>query len=352
MISEASTIKTYSLKTFFLISLCSLFLTGCFFSKENKTDIKEIRGEVFGSFYIVKYRGDLETSEFSQELDTFFKKFNDEFSTYQADSLISKFNQSASQIKIKTSHRFIEMLKFSQELFNQTQGAFDPTLRPVIKLWGFGGGEKKGAPSEASLKVAREKVGFNLVKWDESSLEVWKVREGVELDLNAHAPGWAADLMGKMLEQHQIHNYMVDISGELILKGEKAPGREWVVGIETPSKDYAQGVQLALKLKDQAIATSGNYRQFFNDKGERKSHIIDPRTGRPVAHQITSASVIASTAAIADAWSTAIMVLGQEGIKLAEKNGIKVYLLEAIKPGEYRPIISPSMETFIQKARL
>ncbi len=342
----------YSVKPIFLIIFSSLFLTGCFFSNEKKPEIQEIRGEIFGSYYIVKYRGDLDTSDFIQELDTFFKKFNDEFSTYQADSLISKFNQLAPQKKIKTSHRFIEMLKFSQELFHQTQGAFDPTLGPVIKLWGFGGGEKRGPPSEASLKEAREKVGFSHVKWNELNLEVWKVREGVELDLNAHAPGWAADLMGKMLEQHQIHNYMVDISGELIIKGEKAPGREWIVGIETPSKEYAQGVHLALKLKDQAIATSGNYRQFYNDNGERKSHIIDPRSGKPVAHQITSASVIASTAAIADAWSTAIMVLGQDGIELAEKNGIKVYLLEAIKPGEYRPIISPSMETFIQEASL
>jgi thiamine biosynthesis lipoprotein len=342
----------YFLKPILLISLSGLFLTGCFFSNEKKSKIQEIRGEIFGSYYIVKYRGELNPSIFTQELNVFFKKFNDEFSTYQSDSLISRFNQLPDNQKIKTSQRFIQMLEFSQELFTHTQGAFDPTLGPVIKLWGFGGGEKRGAPSEALLRKVRQKVGFRHIKWDEISLEAWKLRDGVELDLNAYAPGWAADLIGEMLDLHQIENYMVDISGEIIIKGEKAPGREWIIGIETPSKTYAQGVQMALKLKDQAIATSGNYRQFFDDNGERRSHIIDPRTGKPVVHNITSASVIGATAAEADAWSTAIMVLGQEGIDLAEKNGIKVYLLEAIKPGEFKPIISPSMKTFIQQAHL
>lgn len=342
---------------FAFIILSSLFLTGCFVSEDpkpipKKSEIKELKGEIFGSYYRVKYRGELEESEFQNELNTFFQKFNQEFSTYRPDSLVSQFNNLSVNQKLKTSSRFIEMLEFSQDFYEKTEGAFDPTLRPVIKLWGFGGEKSKTTPSDKALKEARAKVGFPAVKWSKETFEVWKTKPGLELDTNAFTPGWAADLIGKLLEAHGIQNYMVDISGEIIIRGEKSQGKKWVVGIERPSPDYAQGVQIALKIQDEAIATSGNYRQFYDDKGERRSHIIDPRTGRSVKHQITSASVIAPSAAAADAWSTAMMVLGEKGIKLAEKNGIKVFLLKAVKPGEFEEVISPSMLEFMDQAKL
>lgn len=342
---------------FAFILLSSLFLTGCFVSEDQKSvskksEIKELKGEIFGSYYMVKYRGDLEPSEFQKELNDFFQKFNQEFSTYQPDSLVSQFNNLPVNQKLKTSARFIEMLEFSRDFYEKTEGAFDPTLRPVIKLWGFSGEKNKTSPSEQELKVARAKVGFPFVKWNKETLEVWKTKPGLELDTNAFTPGWAADLIGKRLESHGIKDYMADISGEIMIRGEKSEGKKWIIGIEKPSPNYAHGVQIALKLQDQAIATSGSYRQFYDDKGERRSHIIDPRTGRSVKHQITSASVIAPNAATADVWSTAIMVLGEKGIELAEKNGIKVFLLKAIKPGEFEEVISPSMLEFMDQAKL
>lgn len=341
--------KTYQV----LIFMSSLFLTGCFVS-DDKTSVKideiqEIRGEIFSSYYSIKFRGKLDLKAFQEELDVFFKGFNDEFSTYQKDSLITKFNDLPKNKKMKTSPRFIEMLKFSKDMNEKTRGAFEPTLRTVINAWGFGGAEKGPPPTDAQIELALSKVGMKYIQWEGPSLEVWKTADGVAMDLNAFAPGWASDLIGELLEKHQIHNYMVDISGEMMVRGEKRQGKKWIVGIEKPTENYAQGVQVAIALKDIAIATSGDYRQFYNEKGERKSHIIDPRTGRPADHKITSASVVAKTAREADAWSTAMMVLGEEGLDLAEKNHLCVNLLKVLDPNKNQEINTDCMLKLIEQ---
>ncbi len=332
--------------------MCSLLLAGCFFKKEQSPEIHSLQGEIFGAYYIVKYRGDLNPQDFQKDLSKFFDEFNLEFSTYRPDSVVSAFNQAPANKVIKVSPRFIEMLKLSQKFYQETEGAFDPTLGPVIKLWGFGGGASKKIPSQVELKKAQALTGFDSIKWDEEKRTVWKTKNGLQLDLNAIAPGWVCDLIGEMLILKGIENYMVDLSGEIYFKGTKGPGNSWVAGIERPTSGAQKNVQLAFKIQDLAISTSGNYRQFFDANGERKSHIIDPRTTRPVTHTISSASVIASTGIASDIWSTALMVLGKEGIELAEKNGIKVLLLEAKKENLFNEILSPSMESFLKSNQL
>lgn len=334
-----------------LVLSCGLLLAGCNSKKTDPSVLDEIQGEIFGSYFIVKFRGDLDKQDFSSDLTEFFKEFNQEFSTYQKDSLISRFNSLPLNLKLKVSKRFIQMLEMAKSFHEKTNGAFDPTLGPVIQAWGFGGGQVKQAPNKKTINEAMKKVGFSYIQWDSKTLDVWRTNE-VHLDVNAFAPGWAADLIGEKLISHKIQNYMVDISGEIIFKGEKSVGQPWVAGIETPSLEHAAGVQIAFYMKNSSIATSGNYRQFFDDKGLRKSHIIDPKSGAPVTHQISSASVLAPTGAEADAWSTALMVLGEEGLDLAEKNGIKVYLLKAKKPQVYEVIMSPGMETYLDAHRL
>lgn len=333
-----------------LLIACSLLLAGCLRKEAPKNEVQELKGEIFGSYYIVKYRGDLAKEDLLPKLNQFFTEFNNEFSTYQENSVISKFNQLPKDQKLEVSARFIEMLKLAEKFYNDTNGAFDPTLRPVIKAWGFGGGKEKKTPSDAELKAAMEKVGFKFIKWNEIS--VWKEKDGIELDLNAFAPGWAADLVGVLLEGNEIKDYMVDFSGDILFKGTKDGKALWVAGIEKPSKMTGREVQIAFRMKDEAISTSGNYRQFFDEKGVRKSHIIDPRTGKPVSHQISSASVIAPTCVEADAWSTAFMVLGSKGLDIAKKNDIKVLLLNAEKPNLFDELYSPSMTRFLEERGL
>lgn len=336
-----------------MMKISFLLLSFLFFScqkQDEVTSVKELRGEVFGSYYQIKYRGDLSQEVLSTELKTFFDDFNREFSTYQKDSVISEFNRTPAQKKLLVSQRFIDMLELCKKLYVETNGAFEPTLGPVIKAWGFGGGKKKEADDVIRAQI--KKVGFNHVKWDETKREAWKDLEGVELDLNAIAPGWAADLIGDILLKKGIENFMVDISGEILFRGTKTTEQDWIAGIEKPSKEHGQGVQTAFKMRNAAIATSGDYRQFFDEKGARKSHIIDPRTGTPVSHQISSASVIAESAASADAWGTAMMVLGTDGLELSEKHGKKVLLLRAQKPDVFDEVVSPSMRSFLEAHRL
>ncbi|WP_407676987.1 FAD:protein FMN transferase [Peredibacter starrii] len=285
-----------------------------------------------------------------KDLNIFFEEFNQEFSTYRNNSVISTFNRIPVNTKFLVSPRFIEMLKLARKFHDETGGAFDPTLGPLIKAWGFGGGSKGKEPDQATINKIMADIGFKYLHWDETKLQVWKTKN-VNLDINAFAPGWAADLIGEFFENRGVQNYMVDISGEILFKGTKPQGENWVAGIERPSPQHAEAVQMAFKIKDQAIATSGNYRQFYDHNGERRSHIIDPKTGRPVHHSIASASVLASTAAAADAWGTAMMVLGKEGIEIAEKRGYKVYLLEAHSK-TYAEFMSNGMQAYLEAYRL
>ena len=336
----------------FFVLINSLLLAGCFFNKASEQKVHELQGKVFGAYYIIKYRGALESRTFQTELDQFFLEFNREFSTYQDDSVISEFNKRPANSPLNVSDRFIEMIKIAQKFHSQTEGAFDPTLGPVIKLWGFGGGKNKSTPDEYELSKARSLVGFNFIGWNEEKKTIWKTKSGVQLDINAFAPGWVCDLIGPMLIGHGIENYMIDMSGEILFKGTKGENTPWIAGVEKPSLKRSEGVQQAFKMRDLAIATSGNYRQFFDENNMRKSHIIDPRTGSPVLHTISSASVIATSGAAADVWSTAMMVLGPSGIDLAEKNGIKVLLLDAKNPELFEEIVSPSWGVFTQDQRL
>lgn len=312
--------------------------------------INTLKGEVFGSYYLVKWTGDADTVLVQEEINKLFKSINNEFSNYQSDSVITRFNNLSAHQKMTVSPRFIEMLEFCKKMHVLSQGAFDPTLRPVIKLWGFGGGAKKikSAPSNAEIKTALTKVGLKHIRWNTATLEAWKLIDEVGIDTNSFVPGWSADLIGELLLKQKISNFMIDISGELLIRGEKSLNSSWVVGIEKPVAKKGAAIQIALKIRDKSIATSGNYRQFFEENGKRRSHIIDPRSGRPVEHQIASATVIASTALEADAWGTALMVLGQQGIELADKLGLKILLLEAVKPGEYQEVSNKLMKDYLK----
>jgi thiamine biosynthesis lipoprotein len=332
------------MKFYQYIFVILLIMVGC---TPKPPEVISIQGEVFGSYYIVKYVGDLDRDVLKKELNQFFKNFNDSFSTYQKDSVISVFNMSKANERLIVSKEFIELLKIAQTLFEQTQGAFDPTLGPVIKAWGFGGAKEKKIPSAKELAAARALVGFNYIKWDEKEVSIWKTKDGVQLDVNAFAPGYAADLMAKIFENHKVNNFMIDISGEFVIRGDKGDGHKWVIGIEKPSVNYAEGVQQILTVTNESIATSGDYRQFYNEKGEKLSHIIDPRTGRPVDNGIASASVITSTGALADGWGTAMMILGEEGILLAQKYGVKVFLLKTKSKDQYEEIMTDDFKTHL-----
>lgn len=318
--------------------------------KQNKPVVQIISGNIFGSTYSVKYIGLSDALSLSSELDIFFKDFNQEFSTYQNDSTITKLNLASAGKKIKVTPRFIEMLELIKKFHLETKGAFDPSIGAVVKLWGFYG-KSPQTPSAISLQKVKKITGMSLFHWDASKLEVWKTEDQAQLDLNAFAPGWAADLVGEKLILKKIVHFMVDIGGEILVKGQK--GKEsWIVAVEKPSEQASKNIQLVMKIKDLSIATSGNYRNFFRDSGVIRSHLIDPITVQPVTHQVVSASVLASSTVQADVWGTAIMILGSEGLDLAQNIGIKALIIIANKQGQLTTKMNPLMKEYLQSNQL
>jgi thiamine biosynthesis lipoprotein len=192
---------------------------------------------------------------------------------------------------------------------------------------------------------------MNHIEWDETTQEVWKT-EALTLDVNAFAPGLAVDWLAEELQKLQIKNFMLNIGGEIYFKGYRPDGSSWVGGIETPNSDREDEVYLAFKISDLSLATSGNYRQFWISKGKKISHTINPKTHKPIDNEIVSASVITDSAVSADAWSTAMMVHGKNGLELAEKNGIKVLLIERLSDEKFHVITNQSMKIYLDAHQL
>ena len=280
-------------------------------------------GMTMGSTYSIKL---VNSPLFKKQLD-FLKKqiedrleaINTQLSTYRPDSEISRFNQSSSSEAFAVSPTFHKACAFALALSRQTDGIFDPTLDPLINLWGFGHKPKPSTPpSEEEINQARSITGYQHLSVQDNGT-IRKDIPGLQLNLNAFVPGLAADEVAKLIRTAGITNLYVEIGGEVVAFGHNAQGGPWKIGIEKPDSSILPGESLegVVQLCDQAIATSGNYRSFFtNAEGQVFSHILDPKTGRPVKHRLASVSVLAGTCMAADALATALFAMGpDQGMK-------------------------------------
>jgi thiamine biosynthesis lipoprotein len=246
-------------------------------------------------------------------------------STYRADSELSLFNDSESTEWVEVSAELCGVIEQALSVSDIT-GAFDITVGPLVNLWGFGPSDTLPEPPEAvAIAQALQDTGFDLIHSDCAIPAIRKGRAGVYIDLSAYAKGYAVDQIVKLLIEQRLTNYMVEVGGEVRMHGHNARADLWSVAIEKPD-DFESNVQTIVHLTDAAIATSGDYRNFFVFAGQRFSHTIDPQTGYPVTHNTAAVSVISDTAAFADAMATALLVLGvDEGLALAEREGIAAY---------------------------
>jgi thiamine biosynthesis lipoprotein len=253
-------------------------------------------------------------------------------STWNAESELSRFNRHASAEPFRLSPETLGVLAVAQEISGRTHGAFDVTVRPLVAAWGFGAGAwaPGHGPDPAELAAIRERVGYRLLELDPFAGAARKRRPDVECDLSAIAKGFAVDEVARALSDLGWTDFLVEVGGEVRARGNRPQGGPWQVGIERPDSE-GRVAQAVVALADLAMATSGDYRSFYEDGGRRLSHIIDPRSGRPVAHTLASVSVVHAEAVRADAWATALAVLGpQEGFLLAEAEGIgAVFLVRA-----------------------
>ena len=244
-------------------------------------------------------------------------------STYLDDSELSEFNADTSTDWISVSTEFCDMVASALDISAVTNGAFDITVGPLVNLWGFGAStHNTSLPADEDIRSARAGVGYEMLQADCKQPALRKSSGAIYVDLSGWAKGHAVDGIANLLDEHQLDNYLVEIGGELRLKGHNAEQKRFSIAIEKPLLNNDINYIL-VPLSDVAVATSGNYRNFFEQDGQRYAHTIDPRTGYPVKHKLSGVTVVSTSTAYADAVATALMVLGpDDGYALAEQLGI------------------------------
>lgn len=262
---------------------------------------------------------------------------NNQMSTYQQDSEISRFNQlkEANQA-VEISQDFAKVVAEAVRLNKMTEGALDVTVGPLVNLWGFGPDKRLNkVPSDEQIKERSSYVGINKISLKtDSKPMLTKSEPNLYLDLSSIAKGFGVDKLAEHLEKIGLSNYLVEIGGELRGKGKNLQGLDWRIAIEQPIMEQAQSVQITVPLHNLGMATSGNYRNYFEDEnGNRLSHIIDPQKLSPVSHNLASITVLAPTTMTADGLSTGLFVLGAEkALALAEREKLAIFLI--VKSGD------------------
>ena len=285
-----------------------------------------LQGATMGTSYSVKLvdlPAEQDLQALQTELERRLEQVNAAMSTYLPDSELSRFNQNPSTDWVTASPKLLAVLQTAQEISRLSDGAFDISVGPLVNLWGFGPTASRGqAPSLDQIQAARKRVGYQLLQLRADPPALRKARPDLYLDLSAIAKGYAVDLLAAYLNSQGLTNFLVEIGGEVWGRGHNRHGRPWRIAIEKPDPG-SRSVHDIVELDGQGIATSGDYRNFFEQAGNRYSHSIDPASGRPVQHALASVTVLAPSVMRADALATALLVLGPErGLALAEQQGL------------------------------
>lgn len=285
-----------------------------------------------------------------QSIDSIFTSIDSSLSIYKPYATIVAFNKSEGGTKIDVHLKNI--VELSRRFTNETSGLSDITIGPLTQAWGFGAIKPEKTPGEQQIKELRECVGLNKIFVRNDSLI--KTKPCVKLDVNGIAQGYTVDIIGRYLESRGVHDYLVEVGGELRTKGYKQPGKKpFQVGIEAPSDNEFEltPMQQIISLKNGALTTSGNYRKFFENNGKRYSHIIDPRSGLSVHNEMISATVFADDATTADALDNALMLMGvEQGLKYVEQqSNIAAFFIYKDAEGKIRDTASSGFQKLIDK---
>jgi thiamine biosynthesis lipoprotein len=314
---------------FLLMTLLALALAAC--TRDARLPEVELTGDTMGTTFSIKLVAPPETlglEDLEDEIAAALGAVNALTSTYLDDSEISLFNATDSTDWVPVSPAFCAVVERALEISEMTGGAFDITVGPLVNLWGFGPDVvAPEPPAVADIVAARERVGYRRVETRCDEPAVRKQPADVYLDLSAWAKGYGVDRLAEILDKHRVDNYLVEIGGELRVSGLNASRQKWAIAIEKPLP-LARGAQQIIRVTDTSVATSGDYRNFYEYGGKLYSHTIDARTGRPVEHQLAAVTVVADSAAEADALATALLVLGPgDGMAFAEAMGVAGYFL-------------------------
>ncbi len=328
--------------------ITTLFVLLTLLSCSSKTpQLVENTGNAQGSTYQIKYIT-TENVDYTNEFEQIFEDIDNSMSTWVPTSLISKVNETGDWVEV--DDYFLEVLKRSLEIAEESNGDFDPTVGPLVQLWGFWFDEIRGQVSDEQVNNTLNLIGYNKVELDGNRV---RIPENSTIDFNAIAQGYTVDVLAEFLEEKGISSYMVEVGGEIRTRGENLKNETWVIGVDKPQEniDISDRFQFILKLENASLATSGNYRKFWVDEetGLKYSHTINPKTGYPAKNNLLSASIIAPTAMDADAYATLCMVIGLEECKsfLASKSELEGYLIYADESGNWQEYITEGFQNFI-----
>ena len=300
----------------------------------------ENKGMIFGTFYQITYQG---SKDLQEDIETELLKVDNSLSTFNPRSVISRVNRNEN---VEVDDMFARVFQMAEHVSAETDGAFDITVAPMVNAWGFG--FKSGnMPTRSQLDSLRAIVGFHKVRLE--GRRVRKDNPATMLDCSAIAKGFGCDVVAALLRKNGVKNYMVNIGGEIVTCGVNANRMPWRIGVTKPTDDSLsvnEENQTVLNVTDKAMATSGNYRNFYYKNGKKYAHTIDPKTGRPVQHNILSATVLADDCATADAYATSFMVMGLDKAQavLERHPELMAYFIYSDKNGNNAVWFSPSMK--------
>ena len=304
-----------------LIIVSLLLFTSC--KEEKKIEETKLEGGVFGTTYHITY---MSSENYQKSIDSLFHLVNKSLSTYMPTSDISKINQGDTTVVV--DDMFVEVFEKAKKIYKETDGYFDPTIGRLIDAYGFGSGKEKKDLTSEEIAALMENVGFDKVSLKDR--RVYRESENIEFNVNAFAKGYGVDVVGRFLESKNIHDYLVEIGGEIRARGTKS-GKLWKVAIEKPNVDGTRSVQKIIELDNESMATSGNYRKYkVNSEGKKIVHTVNARTGLAEESNLLSVSVrLKGDCADVDAYATAFLAMGLEKTKefLKKHPELKVVLL-------------------------
>lgn len=298
-------------------------LSGC---QDSQPQLLELNGQTMGTSWSVKLvigPQQAKPATLADDIRAALQGVNDEMSTYQADSALSRFNRNPSTDWQSVPKGLAEVVQQAQQISALSDGEYDVTIGPLVNLWGFGpGGRRQHPPAQEEIDAARAQVGFDQLQARTEAPALKKSIADLYVDLSSIAKGYGVDRVADLIERNGYPDYLVEIGGELRAGGHNVQGKRWQIAVEKPD-EAGREVQQVIPLSQAAIATSGDYRNFFVDNGRRYSHTIDPASGQPIKHSLASVSVLAKTCMLADGLATAFMALGpQRGLLLAQQQDI------------------------------
>lgn len=316
------------MKKLFSLLLLSLILLGC----RDTPREAEVSGEAQGTTYHIKLvlnRRLTALEDVRQQITTVLAEIDAKMSNYRDDSEISRLNAQETVDWLPASPEIVGLLAIANNVYQRSEGCYDLTIKPLFDLWGFSGHENR-VPGDHEIGALMPHIGMSLLEIDATGHRIRKKDPKLKIDLSSIAQGYSVGMVAQRLDTLGIEHYLVEIGGEMLVKGRKASGDDWRIGVETPTSG-TRGLQKIIDIKETkgtAIMTAGTYRNFFEDQGQNYSHILSPKTGRPVNHHLRSVTVVHDDPTWADAWDTALLSVGEsKAMQIAEAENLKVLLV-------------------------